>query len=163
MTSRHVHHYAARLDWSGAPPGGLAGYASYDRAWTVAVDGKPPLHGSAAATFRGDPARHDPEDLFLAALASCHMLAYLALCARAGVRVLAYADEPRGTLALDASGGGRFTSVALRPMVEVASLDDVAAAERLHAVAHERCFIASSCHVAIACEATVRVAAAVGA
>jgi organic hydroperoxide reductase OsmC/OhrA len=122
----------------------------------VEVEGKPELPGSADPLFRGDPARHNPEDLFLAAIATCHMLSYLALCARHGIRVVAYHDEASGVLALERDGGGRFTAVELNPIVTIAGDADGALAEGLHHTAHERCFIAGSCSVPIRCRATVR-------
>jgi organic hydroperoxide reductase OsmC/OhrA len=83
------HRFAARLIWTGSKETGTTGYADYGRGYTVEVEGKPTLSGSAAPEFLGDPARHNPEDLFIAAIAGCHMLTYLALCARRGVTVLA--------------------------------------------------------------------------
>ncbi|MGZ8868580.1 MAG: OsmC family protein, partial [Thermoanaerobaculia bacterium] len=103
--------------------------------------------------FRGDPGRHDPEDLFLTAISSCHMLSYLALCARRGINVIAYEDDARGTLVLDGDGG-RFSEVTLRPKVTISS-GDLDRAKELHHRAHEECFIANSCSVPIRCEATV--------
>src|SRR6478672_8366375 len=74
------HRYAASLTWTGADAGPTTSYQSYSRAWRIAFAGKPVLEGSADPTFRGDPALHNPEELLLAALATCHMLSYLALC-----------------------------------------------------------------------------------
>ena len=70
------------------------------------------------------------------------MLAYLALCAREGIAVVAYRDEASGTMS-ETAGAGRFTSVRLAPQVTV----DDARLERalaLHDVAREECFIANS-------------------
>lgn len=162
MTDPHdarTHRYAARLVWDGNLGGGTASYAGYGRDHRVLIDGKPELAGSADPTFRGDPARHNPEDLFLAAIASCHMLSYLALCARRGVSVLAYEDHAVGTLVLDENGGGRFSEVTLAPRVTLAEGADEALAARLHDTAHERCFIAASCGVPIRHRATVTTAA----
>ena len=159
-----THRYEAALTWTGNEGTGTSDYRSYGRSYTVAVDGKPELHGSADAAFRGDPARHNPEDLFLAAIAGCHMLSYLALCARRGIRVVAYEDRASGVLTLE-GGGGRFTGVELNPTVTVAGgtgAADLELAERLHETAHEQCFIASSVSVPIRCRATVREAGAVG-
>jgi organic hydroperoxide reductase OsmC/OhrA len=154
------HRYAARVVWTGSNGTGTTGYTDYGRTYTMEVEGKPTLSGSAAPEFRGDPARHNPEDLFIAAIAGCHMLTYLALCARHGVQVLAYEDASSGSLAIDApgGGGGRFTRIDLEPTVIIAETADEAVAERLHQTAHERCFIANSCAVPIRCHATVRVA-----
>lgn len=151
------HEYAGRLTWTGNLGEGTASYDGYGRGYRFAIAGKPDLAGTADPAFRGDAAVHNPEDFFLAALSSCHMLAYLALCARGGVRVTAYEDDARGTLALHPGGGGRFEEVVLRPTVTVADAATAERAARLHETAHARCFIASSCSVPIRVEPTIRV------
>lgn len=123
--------------------------ASYGREHRIVVAGKPDLEGSADPVFRGAPDRHNPEDLFLAAIAACHMLLYLALCARQGVRVLSYEVEASGSLAFTAGGGGRFAGLTLDPVVTVAHGTDLDLAMRLDDAAHEQCFIANSCSVPI--------------
>lgn len=137
--------YAARVVWDGNTGTGTSTYAGYDRHYRVEIDGKPDLAGSSDPAFHGDAARHNPEDLFLSALSACHMLVYLGLCAREGIRVEAYEDAAEGTLVLEPDGTGRFTAVGLAPRVRVAAGTDVALAERLHDLAHARCFIANSC------------------
>lgn len=160
-----AHRYEAALTWTGNEGTGTSDYRSYGRSYTVSIAGKPELRGSADPTFRGDAALHNPEDLFLAAIAGCHMLSYLSLCARRGVRVLAYEDKATGVLTLE-GGGGRFTEVELNPVVTVAGGGtgeaggaDLELAERLHETAHEQCFIASSVSVPIRCNPTIRTAA----
>ena len=140
--------YRARIIWEGNRGVGTADYARYGRGYRVLIADKPDLLGSANVAFRGERERHDPEDLFLSAVSACHMLAYLALCARHGVRVIEYEDAPSGELVHDASGGGRFGEIVLRPSV---TIDDAAreqAAIALHETAHTRCFIANSCSAA---------------
>lgn len=154
------HQYETALTWTGNEGTGTSDYRSYGRSYTVSISGKPVLRGSADPTFRGDAALHNPEDLFLAAISGCHMLSYLALCARRGVRVIAYEDRATGVLTLE-GGGGRFTGVALHPIVTVAGGDggaDLELAEQLHETAHEQCFIASSVRVPIRCQPTIRTA-----
>jgi organic hydroperoxide reductase OsmC/OhrA len=153
-----THDYETQLKWTGARDVGTKDYAAYGRDYTIAIAGKPDLDGSADPMFRGAPDRHNPEDLFVAALSGCHMLAYLALCARAGVCVVAYSDRATGTLTFDAQGGGRFDSVTLRPTVVVADAGDAARALALHDAAHQRCFIASSSSATVRHEAVVEVA-----
>ncbi|HEX6135471.1 MAG TPA: OsmC family protein [Longimicrobiales bacterium] len=155
-----THEYTSHLVWTGNHGTGTASYAGYGREHEIHVIGKPSLAGSADPVFRGDPARHNPEDLFVAAVAACHMLAYLALCARHGVVVLDYEDRPRGILVTHAGGGGKFDEVVLSPVVTIADGVHEALALELHDTAHERCFIARSCAVPIRHEATVRVAPA---
>jgi organic hydroperoxide reductase OsmC/OhrA len=125
------------------------------RGHRILVEGKPDLPGTADPTFRGDPDIHNPEDLFLAAISACHMLTYLALCARQGVRVLAYEDHARGRMVTDERGGGKFEEVELRPRVTIDAEDRTALATRLHETAHELCFIANSCSVPLRHSATV--------
>jgi organic hydroperoxide reductase OsmC/OhrA len=149
------HTYRLRLDWEGDPDVGTSSYQVYDRAFRISVDGKPVLPGSADPAFRGNPARHNPEDLLLAALSSCHMLSYLALCARRGVTVLEYSDEAEAVLTLTAAGGGNFASATLHPRVRVAAPEQADLARELHATAHEDCFIAASCRFPVRHEGTV--------
>ena len=151
------HAYESHLVWDGNLGSGTSSYTSYGREYRIRVEGKPELSGSADPMFRGAADRHNPEDLFLAALASCHMLSYLALCARRGVRVLGYEDHASGVLVVRDDGGGHFESVALLPLVTVAADSDVSLAMALHETAHATCFVAGSCHVPIAVEATCRV------
>lgn len=137
------HEFACRLRWAGAAAGPTTNYSSYSRALTVEVPGKPPLPASAAAAFRGDPAAHNPEDLLVAALSSCHCLSYLSLAARAGIEVIDYTDEASGLMEWDETTY-RFTTVVLKPVVTVKKGTDLAKARALHAEAHASCFIARS-------------------
>lgn len=150
-----ARRYTVVLDWDGNLGEGTATYTSYSRAYRISVTGKPALAGSADPAYRGEADRHNPEDLFLAAVTACHMLSYLSLCARQGVRVLSYEDHVSGTLRVRADGGGGFEEVTLRPVVTIAEGCDEALAEQLHNAAHERCFIANSCRIPIRCEVTV--------
>lgn len=152
----HQHEYEARVTWDGNLGEGTSGYANYGRQFHAAIAGKPDLTGSADPAFRGDPAQLNPEDLFLTSIAACHMLSYLALCARNGVRTVSYDDRATGLMVVDpATGGGRFKEIVLHPSVTVATGSDVALAMSLHERAHELCFIANSCRVPIRHEATV--------
>ena len=136
------HHFAARLVWTGAAAGPTKTYDGYARAWRIEVEGKPPLEGSSDPVFRGDGARYNPEDLLVVSLTTCHMLSYLALCARAGIEVAAYEDEASGTMAIK-DGRMRFVEVVLTPKVVIAA-GDLERAQELHARAHAECFIANS-------------------
>ena len=142
------HNYHARVVWIGNTGQGTSGYTNYSRNFTVQITGRPALHGSADAHFHGDAARHNPEDLFLTAISACHMLVYLALCARAGVTVVSYEDRAEGTMVTSA-GSGRFERVVLRPVVAITENSDAALARQLHVQAHANCFIANSCSVPI--------------
>lgn len=151
-----IHHFSARVSWSGAAKGSTSSYESYSRDHLIEVPGKPPLAGSADKVFRGDSSRHNPEDLLVMSLSTCHMLTYLAEAARAGVLVVAYADEASGTMQMH-EGKMRFTEVSLRPQVAIANGSDPALAQRLHEKAHAHCFIANSVNFPVSCDAHVSV------
>jgi organic hydroperoxide reductase OsmC/OhrA len=153
----HAHHYRLRTRWTGAAEGPTTTYAAYSRAYVVEIDGKPALAGSADPIFRGDPALYNPEEWLVAALSACHMLSYLALCARGGIRVIAYEDEATGTMQLQ-DGRIRFTEVMLHPRVSIDATSDLGKAEQLHERAHEECFIANSVNFPVRHEASVTVA-----
>ncbi|MFQ5955612.1 MAG: OsmC family protein [Kiloniellales bacterium] len=148
------HGFRVKTIWTGAAEGPTIDYRSYSREHVVEIDGKPPLRGSSGPAFRGDAGLHNPEDLLLAALSACHLLSYLALCARAGVRVVAYEDAATGTMKL-AEGKMRFTEVTLNPRVLIEAGDDKANARALHDEAHELCFIANSVNFPVRHAATV--------
>ena len=152
------HRYAAHLTWTGAAQGPTKDYASYSREYVVRIEGKPDLIGSSDPLFRGDAKRHNPEDWLLAALSACHMLTFLALCARKTISVLSYEDAASGTMVLE-GGGGRFTEVVLRPKVVLAAGANAEAAEALHEEAHRHCFIAASVNFPVRHEAETKLAA----
>jgi organic hydroperoxide reductase OsmC/OhrA len=151
------HEYAAKLVWSGASKGPTSSYQAYSRDHEARVGDRPALVLSADAHFRGDPALYNPEELLVVALSSCHLLSYLAECARAGVHVMAYEDDAQGVMSV--SGGKlRFTSVVLRPRVTIAAAADVAKATELHHDAHASCFIANSVNFPVTNEPEILVA-----
>lgn len=154
MTERR-HSYAVTVSWTGNRGQGTESYRTYDRSYRIESAGKPTLIGSADPAFLGDAACWNPEDLLVAALAACHQLWYLHLCADAGVVVTSYRDAASGEMAETRDAGGMFVEVVLRPEVRVAEHDQIADAERLHAEAARRCFIRNSVNFPVRHQATV--------
>ncbi|TCK42174.1 organic hydroperoxide reductase OsmC/OhrA [Paraburkholderia sp. BL8N3] len=146
------HHYTLTVVWTGDQGSGTSRYDAYSRDHLVRVPNKPAIEASSDPAFRGDPARHNPEELFVASLSSCHMLWYLHLCATSGIVVTGYSDEALGTMEERAKGAGRFTDVLLRPHVTIGAGGDVELATRLHEEAHRFCFIANSMNFPVRCE-----------
>ncbi len=151
MTDRH--QYALDLLWQGDH---TRSYESYTREHRIRIAGKPDLIGTADPMFRGNAALYNPEDLLLAALSGCHLLTYLALCARARINVTSYRDRAEGTLLLTKDGGGQFTEVILRPEVVVAEEGVLDKARSFHEEVHKYCFIARSVNFPVRCVALVR-------
>ena len=122
----------------------------YSRRHLIRFDGGAEVPGSSSPTVvkppLSDPAAVDPEELFIASLASCHMLWFLDIVARRGFRVDRYEDEAEGVMEKNAEGKMAVTRVTLRPAVQFSGekLPSRADIERLHHEAHEECFIASS-------------------
>lgn len=139
------HYYKTFIEWRGNKGGGTSSYTAYEREHTISIEGKPDIFASSDPAFRGDAARHNPEDLFVASLSSCHMLWYLHLCADAGVIVLSYKDQAEGTME-ESAAGGSFKEVVLHPIVTVAEAGMIEKANTLHDKAHQMCFIANSCN-----------------
>lgn len=157
MKQSRKHEYTVAVDWTGNLGEGTSDYRAYSRDHVIAVAGKPPITGSADPAFRGDGGRHNPEDLLVGSLSACHMLWYLHLCADAGIAVLGYRDEARGTMVETGDGGGRFSEVVLHPVVTIAAGGDAKRAEQLHERAHELCFIAASMNFPVRCEPDIRI------
>ena len=130
----------------------------YSRAHTWLFDGGLSVPASASPhNVRPpfcDPAGVDPEEAYVAALSSCHMLWFLSLAAAEGFVVDRYSDEAIGTLEKDEHGRDAITCVTLRPRVRFSGprVPDPARIARLHDEAHYRCFIANSVRTRIAVE-----------
>lgn len=100
-----------------------------------------------------DPAGVDPEEAFVASLASCHMLVFLYLAAKKGLVVESYTDEAEGKMGKNANGKLYVSEVTLHPrVVWGGTAHDRAALDLLHHEAHEGCFIANSVLTDVRCE-----------
>jgi len=88
----------------------------------------------------------DPEEAFVASLASCHMLWFLSIAAEKRLVVERYEDHPEGTLAKDGEGKLAMVEVTLKPSVRFGGtgIPSKTQIDELHDLAHERCFIANS-------------------
>jgi organic hydroperoxide reductase OsmC/OhrA len=150
-----LHHYKTAVEWTGNTGEGTKSYQAYRRDHEIQVEGKPVIAASSDPAFRGDPTRHNPEELLVASLSSCHMLWYLHLCAVSQIVVLAYRDESWGEMREQADGSGEFIRVILRPRATITGASDRAKALALHAQAHHHCFIANSVKFPVEIEAEI--------
>lgn len=138
------HHYKATIHWTGNKGTGTDNYRNYERSHTIEIENKSPIEGSSDPAFRGDKTKHNPEELFLSSLSSCHMLWYLHFCAEDGIIVTDYTDEATGIMTETPDGSGHFASVTLHPTVTVAEESMIERAKELHHKANQFCFIANS-------------------
>lgn len=138
------HNYNITLKWTGNTGTGTSNYRSFERSHSIIIENKPEILGSSDPAFRGDKSKHNPEELLVASLSSCHMLWYLHLCAEAGVVVIDYIDQATGIMVETSNGGGKFKEVTLHPIVTVENASMIEKADALHKKANELCFIANS-------------------
>ena len=130
----------------------------YSRSHEWQFDGGAVVKASASpAVVRApwsDPAGVDPEEAFVAAVSSCHMLWFLSIAAANGYVVESYEDEAVGVMKRNAEGKEWVADVVLRPRIAFGGdkRPDAAALEALHHEAHAECFIASSVKSAIRVE-----------
>jgi len=151
------HNYKITVKWTGNTGTGTSNYREYERSHIIITDKKADILGSSDPAFHGDKSKHNPEDLLLAALSSCHMLSYLHLCAVSGVIVTEYIDHATGIMIYTADGGGHFSEVTLNPIVTVTENSMRKKADELHKKANELCFIANSVNFTVHHQAVCKV------
>ena len=138
------HNYSLTVKWTGNTGTGTSNYSSFERSHSIYVADKTEISGSSDPAFRGDKTKHNPEDLLLASISSCHMLWYLHLCTTVGIIVTDYIDNATGIMIETANGGGKFTEVTLNPIVTITDISLTGKANELHKKANELCFVANS-------------------
>lgn len=145
------HH--ATLSWRRGDAG--AGYQEYPRshAWAFPRSGLS-LPATAAPDFLGDADAVDPEEAFTAALASCHLLTFLAIASMSGYAVDSYEDSPAGHLEKAEDGKPWLARVVMRPRVTFGGEKQPAPEQlqALHEKAHRECFLARSVKTAVTWE-----------
>ena len=93
-----------------------------------------------------NPANVDPEEAYVAAISSCHMLSFLYVAAKQGFQVDSYRDEAVGVMAKNERGAAWVSAVTLHPVIAYggSKMPSKADEDHLHHRAHEECFIANS-------------------
>jgi organic hydroperoxide reductase OsmC/OhrA len=143
-----AHEYHARIRWER----GAAAFTDnrFSRGHSWRFDGGVEVPASSSPHVVRVPlsveAAVDPEEAFVAALSSCHMLWFLSLAAGARWRVDAYEDDASGVMGKNSAGKTAMVRVTLRPRVAFSGepLPSAADIAQLHHRAHEECFIANS-------------------
>jgi organic hydroperoxide reductase OsmC/OhrA len=140
--------YTATIRWTRDPETDFA-RGQYSRAHSWSFDGGITLAASASPHIVPAPWSNndavDPDEAFVASLASCHMLFFVDLARRAGLVVDSYVDEAEGVLEKRDDGKMWMSEVTLRPKIDwYGDAPDEAAIADLHHKAHDQCFIANS-------------------
>ena len=146
-----MSEHRATIEWERGH--GEFRYSSYPRDHTWTFEGGVQVSASAAPGYLGNPDFVDPEEAYVASLASCHMLTFLAIAVRKGLVVDRYRDAATGFMGRNADGKMTVARVVLRPEVSLGSpAPSPEAFEKLHEIAHEECFIANSVRTAVTVE-----------
>ena len=142
------HKAAVRWKLVGDGAAFLKGRYSREHTWTfdggLTVPGSP-SPGVIPAPW-SNPASLDPEEAFVAAISSCHMLTFLYVAMREGFVVSSYEDDAVGVLRKNERGAFWVSAATLNPRIVYGGdrQPTPADVERLHHLAHEQCFIANS-------------------
>jgi organic hydroperoxide reductase OsmC/OhrA len=144
-----MSEYRVTIDWQGraTPEEFLKGRYSREHRWTF--DGGAVVEASSSPSVVrapwSNPSHVDPEEAFVAAISSCHMLTFLYLASKAGLVVNHYRDDAVGVMTKTAQGVEWVSRVTLAPQITYAG--NQPSAEQLgelHHEAHRQCFIANS-------------------
>jgi organic hydroperoxide reductase OsmC/OhrA len=121
-------------------------YEDYNRDHTWTFENGLVVEASSAPRFLGSADRVDPEEAFVASISACHMLTFLAICARRRIIVDRYDDEAVGHLEPNAEKKLAITRVELHPRVTFAEGHEPTpeALSVIHERSHRECFIANS-------------------
>jgi len=138
-----VTEHKATISWQRSSAG--FSYAEYNREHEWRFGSGHSIPASAAPKYLGNGENVDPEEAFVASISACHMLTFLAICARKRIVVDRYEDEAVGFLEADAHGRLVVTRVELAPRIVFGGEPpDTASLQALHDRSHEECFIANS-------------------
>lgn len=140
--------YIATISWERQPDEPFTD-RKFSRAHRWRFDGGVEIPASASPHVVPLPysveANVDPEEAYVAAISSCHMLTFLFEAAKRGLVVDRYGDEAVGTMERIAQGRYAVTRVVLHPQIAWSGTEpDQAMLDELHHAAHEGCFIANS-------------------
>lgn len=143
-----AHEYTATIRWT--RDGASFPDNRYSRGHTWTFDGGVTVPASSSPLVVPPPLSPedavDPEEAFVAALSSCHMLTFLAIAAKKRFTVDAYEDHALGVMTKNQNGKLFVSKVTLDPRIEFSG-DKVPSPEQiaeLHHLAHKECFIANS-------------------
>jgi organic hydroperoxide reductase OsmC/OhrA len=141
--------YRATIDWKSGPANADFVKGKYTREHTWTFDGGITVAASSSPQVVpvpwSNPANVDPEEAYIAAIASCHMLTFLYVAAKAGFAVASYRDDAIGVMAKNERGVSWVAKVTLAPAIVWADRQPSPEEEdRLHHAAHDGCFIAQS-------------------
>jgi len=143
-----AHQYRATVKWT--RDGSAFTDQRYSRGHTWRFDGGIEVPASSSPLSVRLPysvaEAVDPEEAFVAAVSSCHMLTFLYVAAKQGFVVDEYADDAVGEMSKNEGGKLWVSKVTLAPAITFsgARRPSPEQLDELHHLAHEECYIANS-------------------
>lgn len=140
-----MNSYTIHLTWENAKPDQFT-YDHFSRDHQIEFSGDQSLLNSASPDYLGSSKASNPEELLAAALASCHMLTFLAIASKTGVSVGRYSCKAVARLNKKENGKMAVTEIDLYPVIEFygEKRPDREQITKMHDQAHRNCFIAQS-------------------
>jgi organic hydroperoxide reductase OsmC/OhrA len=138
----------ATIDWTRGKWSHVKGKYAREHTWHLTVGTKIKASDTDAMLPEGyrDKIKLNPENLFVATVASAHMLSWLHVAFQMGIEVETYRDPASGVLTEISEGVYWVSEVILKPTITFAASQEVMpkAIARIHELANEQCFIANS-------------------
>lgn len=145
-----MHEFPLTLRWEGSTA------TEYVRDAVAEAPGKAPIQVSAGASYGGNAALWNPEDLLGASLGTCHFLTFLALAKKYKLDVRSYADNVVVTLDT-VEKVTKVTTIKLAPTIVVAAGTDPDKVREAFEKAHKYCFIAASITAEVVMAPTIEI------
>jgi organic hydroperoxide reductase OsmC/OhrA len=141
---QHYSEHTVKLHWKKETES--FAYKDYNREHDFIFSGKTIVRASSAPQFLGNPDCADPEQAYVAAVSSCHLLFFIAYCSKKCITVMDYQDNAMGILVPNSAGKLWISKVILRPIIQFSpdQQPEKTVLNRLHSMAHKNCFLANS-------------------
>ena len=121
-------------------------YEHFSRDHVIRFSGEQSLTNSSAPEYFGNANASNPEELLASALASCHMLTFLAIASKSGYNIGSYDCLAIAKLDKNTEGKLSVTNIELKPCIEFRGekFPNPEQLASMHEKAHRNCFIAQS-------------------
>ena len=143
MSMQNVYYYETEVEWKGEKGGNLQGPALP----VIAIDAPP--------EFEGREGNWTPEHLFVASVNSCFMITFLAVAQYSKLPMVSFRATATAKLEKVQGGGYQFIEVVIKPIVVIASAQDLARTSRILAKAKDNCFVTNAIKIPVKLEPEV--------
>jgi organic hydroperoxide reductase OsmC/OhrA len=143
-----AHEYRATISWT--RNGETFSDSRYSRGHLWSFDGGIAVPASSSPSVVPAPFSRedavDPEEAFVAAVSSCHMLTFLSIAAKKRFVVDRYEDRALGIMTKNDEGRLFVSKITLDPVIEFSGEKQPTPGQiaDMHHLAHQECFIANS-------------------